>query len=182
VTDELAKPVNLEVEQAVLGTLLSDSAGLLWPQVSGLLSADHFSEPIHARIFEAFATLSRAGKSATAFTLKNHFENDATLSDIGGLEYLARLVASAAPAISLKSHAELLRDLAARRSAIEAAHILITEASTVAVGDDFRPALAFHVEGMQRLFDDGTSRKTNYSLGEASNSRHRPLHRRLTSR
>jgi replicative DNA helicase len=130
VTDELAKPVNLEVEQAVLGTLLSDSAGLL----SGLLSADHFSEPIHARIFEAFATLSRAGKSATAFTLKNHFENDATLSDIGGLEYLARLVASAAPAISLKSHAELLRDLAARRSAIEAAHILITEASTVGVG------------------------------------------------
>ncbi|MBZ0262980.1 MAG: AAA family ATPase [Hyphomicrobiales bacterium] len=161
-------PVNIEVEQGLLGTLLSDTSGTLWPQVSGLLRPEHFHEPLHARIFDAIASLASGGKVASAFTLQNAFAKDETLNELGGTGYLARLVASAAPAISLKSHAELLRDLTARRVVIEAATKLITDADTVSVGDTFRPVLASHVEAMQALFDNGATRKTTSTLGEAT--------------
>ncbi|MBZ0216947.1 MAG: hypothetical protein K8F25_10375, partial [Fimbriimonadaceae bacterium] len=146
-------PSNIDVEQALLGTLLSDTSATLWPQITGLLKPDHFHDPLHARIFEAIASLASAGKVASAFTLSNAFQRDETINDLGGVQYLAHLVASAAPASSLNSHAELLRDLAARRSAIEKATQLIADADTVTVGETFRPMLASHVEAMQALFD-----------------------------
>ena len=170
-------PVNIEVEQGLLGTLLSDTSGMLWPQVSGLLKPDHFQEPLHARIFDAIASLATAGKVASAFTLQNAFAKDETLNELGGTGYLARLVASAAPAISLKSHSELLRDLAARRVAIEAATKLITDADTVTIDETFRPTLAAHVEAMQALFDNGSTRKTTATLGEAASAMVERVHR-----
>ena len=119
---EMRGPTNLEAEQAVLGSLLSDSGSpMYWPQV-GLLSPEHFSEPIHSRIFDAITKLCSAGKPATPLTLKSAFEHDETLQEIGGFVYLARLMASAIPLLSLRPHVELLRDLAARRVVIEAAH------------------------------------------------------------
>ena len=130
-------PNNLEAEQAVLGSLLTDTALIYWPQVAGVLAPDHFSEPIHARIFEAIATLSRAGKPASAMTLKNVFDRDETLKEIGGTVYLARLMASAIPLLSLRPHVELLRDLAARRTVIEAANKLIIDAEAVTVDETF---------------------------------------------
>jgi replicative DNA helicase len=161
-------PSNLEAEQAVLGSLLSDGGLIYWPQVSGLLSPDHFSEAIHSRIFEAIATLSTAGKPASAMTLKNVFEKDETLKEIGGTVYLARLMASAIPMLSLRPHVELLRDLAARRVVIDAANQLITDADNVTADETFRPVLASHVEAMQALFDNGSTRKTTSTLAEAS--------------
>jgi replicative DNA helicase len=151
-----------------LGSLLTDTALIYWPQVAGLLTPDHFSEAIHSRIFEAIATLSGAGKPASAMTLKNVFEKDETLKEIGGTVYLARLMASAIPLLSLRPHVELLRDLAARRTVIEAANQLITDADNVTADETFRPVLASHVESMQALFDDGATRKTTSTLGEAS--------------
>ncbi|HUQ36674.1 MAG TPA: DnaB-like helicase C-terminal domain-containing protein [Aestuariivirga sp.] len=161
-------PSNLEVEQAVLGSLLSDNALMYWPQVSGLLAPDHFAEPVHSRIFNALSTLCSAGKPATPLTLKSAFEKDETLQEIGGFVYLARLMSSAVPLLSLRPHAELLRDLSARRVVIEAATKLIEDAGTVTIDETFRPTLASHVEAMQALFDDGSTRKTTYTLAEAS--------------
>jgi replicative DNA helicase len=160
-------PTNLEAEQAVLGSLLSDTALIYWPQVSGLLTPDHFSDPLHSRIFNAIATLCLAGKPATPLTLKTAFEHDETLKELGGFVYLARLMASAIPMLSLRPHVELLRDLAARRVVIDAATQLITDADNVTVDETFRPVLANHVEAMQALFDNGATRKTTATLGEA---------------
>jgi replicative DNA helicase len=161
-------PSNIEIEQAVLGSLLSDTSLMYWPQVSGLLMPEHFSEPIHSRIYDAIATLTTAGKPASAMTLKNVFEKDETLKEIGGVVYLARLMTSAVPLLSLRPHAELLRDLHARRTVIEAAHKLIAEADSVPADETFRPVLASHVEAMQALFDNGATRKTTSTLAEAS--------------
>lgn len=161
-------PSNLEVEQAVLGSLLSDSGLTYWPQVAGLLAPDHFAEPVHSRIFNAIATLCSAGKPATPLTLKSAFEKDETLQEIGGFVYLSRLMSSAVPLLSLRPHAELLRDLSARRVVIEAATKLIEDAGTVTVDETFRPTLANHVEAMQALFENGSTRKTTATLGEAS--------------
>jgi replicative DNA helicase len=94
---------NIEIEQAVLGSLIGDTSGMLWPQVSSNLKAEHFAEPVHARLFEAVASLSSAGKSATPMMLKTYFARDNTLNEIGGVKYLASLVAQSTPRPSPES-------------------------------------------------------------------------------
>src|SRR5215210_7518805 len=89
------QPHNIEAEQALLGALLSDSASL-WPQLRGQLKPAHFFEPLHARLYGAIDTLAVAGKVASFITVKNGFEQDETLAEIGGTTYLAKLVANAA--------------------------------------------------------------------------------------
>jgi hypothetical protein len=81
------------------------------------------------------------GKVASLITIKNAFDQDQTLAEIGGIKYLAQLVAHAASPMSAKAYADLLCELAARRSAITAARELIAEASTIAAHESFRPAI-----------------------------------------
>jgi replicative DNA helicase len=91
-------PQNLEAEQALLGAILANNEAA--DRVTTFLGPEHFSEAVHARIYEASTTLIRMGKLASAVTLKNHFENDQSLKEIGGPAYLARLAASATTIIN----------------------------------------------------------------------------------
>ena len=163
----MSQPENLEVEQALLGALISDRAGQCLPQLVGL-SPDHFSEPVHARIFDAIQKLNAKGTFTGALGLKSYFEADASLADIGGTAYLANLAANAGPVLSLKSHAALIRDLSARRQAIASSGTLAAQAANVNVNEPFRPVLAEHINSLQSLFDGGSERKTSFTIGEAS--------------
>ena len=165
--EPLLPPHNTEAEQGLIGALLADSA-TTWPLVRAALKPAHFFEPVHSRLYEAIDILASAGKIASPVTVKNAFDKDETLAEIGGSQYLAQLVSHAALRASLKDYAELLRDLAARRSAMTAAQDLITDASTIAAHEPFRPAIASHIHEMQQLFDDGSERRTSFTLGEAS--------------
>ena len=160
---------NIEAEQGILGALLADCPGS-WPLIGQLLKPDHFAEHIHARIYAAIESLARAGKPASPITIKNLFDEDATLQEIGGMQYIARLVTIAAPRASLRAYTEVIRDLAARRAAIAAAGDLADEVGAVRLDQSVRPLIANHIETMQRLFDDGSERRTSFTLGEASNS------------
>jgi len=110
-------PHNLEAEQALLGAILvnNDAAD----KVSGFLEPEHFSEAVHARIYEAASGLIRAGKLASPVTLKTYFERDETLAEIGGPAYLARLAAAATTIINAEEYARAIYELATRRRLIE---------------------------------------------------------------
>ena len=75
-------PHNLEAEQALLGAILVNNEAC--DRVSSFLLPDHFSEAVHARIYEAASTLIRIGKLASPITLKTYFDSDATMKEIGG--------------------------------------------------------------------------------------------------
>jgi replicative DNA helicase len=111
--------------------------------------------------------MAAAGKIASVITIKNTFDQDESLAEIGGTKYLAQLAGNAASPISANAYADLLCDLAARRSAMTAARELISEASTIAGHESFRPAIASHIHEMQRLFDRGGGQRTSFSIGEA---------------
>ena len=83
------------------------------------MSPIHFYEPLHARIYEAAATLIRAGKLASPVTLKTYFDGDEALSEIGGPAYLARLAASATTIINADEYGRTIYELAQRRRLIE---------------------------------------------------------------
>ncbi len=119
-------PQNLEAEQALLGAILSNNEAS--DRVSNFLTADHFSEAVHSRIYEAATTLIRMGKLATAVTLKSHFENDATLKEIGGTAYLGRLAASATTIINAEEYGRTIYELAQRRKLIGIGTDVVNEA------------------------------------------------------
>ncbi|MCA0432351.1 MAG: replicative DNA helicase [Proteobacteria bacterium] len=109
-------PHNIEAEQALLGAILTNNEAC--DRVSAFLNAEHFFEPVHARIYEAAASLVRMGKLATPVTLKSYFDNDATLKEIGGPVYLARLAASATTIINAEEYGRSIHELAQRRKLI----------------------------------------------------------------
>jgi len=110
------QPHNIEAEQALLGAILINNEAC--DRVSGFLEPHHFFEPLHARIFEAAATLIRAGKLVTPVTLKSYFDNDETLAEIGGAPYLAKLAAAATTIINTEEYGRTVYDLAVRRQLI----------------------------------------------------------------
>ncbi len=111
---------------ALLGAILANNDAA--DRVSNFLGPEHFSEAVHARIFEAATTLIRMGKLASPVTLKNHFENDATLKEIGGPSYLARLAASATTIINAEEYGRTVYELAQRRKLIAIGTEVVNEA------------------------------------------------------
>ncbi len=126
--DQLSRlpPQNLEAEQALLGAILSNNEAA--DRVTQFLAPEHFSEAVHARIYEAATTLIRLGKLASPVTLKTHFENDQTLKEIGGPVYLARLAASATTIINADEYGRMIFELAQRRKLIALGTDVVNEA------------------------------------------------------
>ncbi|MCB1435219.1 MAG: replicative DNA helicase, partial [Alphaproteobacteria bacterium] len=119
-------PHNLEAEQALLGAILVNNEAC--DRVSAFLMPEHFFEPLHARIFEAASTLIKIGKLASPVTLKTHFDSDATLKEVGGTAYLARLAASATTIINAEEYGRAVYELAQRRKLIGVGTDLVNEA------------------------------------------------------
>lgn len=118
-------PASIEVEQAVLGTLLvnPDSLGA----VLGFLEPDHFFEPTHQVVYETIRNLAREGRRVSAVTIGSHLPADLAIGETTLGAYVAHLAASAAVGFDPESLARELVDLWIRRS-------------LVAVADDVRDA------------------------------------------
>lgn len=125
VTDSYRSPPhNIEAEQALLGAILVNNEAC--DRVSSFLDPSHFFEAVHARIYEAAATLIRAGKLASPVTLKTYFERDETLKEIGGSAYLARLAAAATTIINAEEYGRAIYELAQRRKLIDIGTDIVT--------------------------------------------------------
>src|SRR6202021_2396546 len=91
-------PGNTEIEQALLGAIFRNS--LAHGRVSDFLEPDHFGNAVHARIYAAIGKLIERGQLANPVTLKNLFDQDGALAEIGGAQYLVRLADAAATIIN----------------------------------------------------------------------------------
>lgn len=124
-------PQSLEAEQAVLGAILFDNETL--HRITPALAARHFYDPVHGRIFAACAELIHAGGLADGLTLKDRFAADGGLAQIGGAEYLMRLMECAAPlSAQAQAYAELVTEMARRRALV----LALREAEAKALAGD----------------------------------------------
>ena len=90
-------PYDIDVEQALLGAIIVDNRAA--EKISALLRSEHFYDPLHQRLFEAMLTgFERGGMVISPLTLHAQLKADPGLIEVGGMAYLANLVA-AAPAI-----------------------------------------------------------------------------------
>lgn len=119
-------PFNLEAEQAVLGAVLVNNESI--NRVAEYLTPELFYEPVHVRIYDAILKIIDRGLVATPVTLKNYFDKDQALSDIGGAEYLAKLAGRATAIINLEAYGKLIYDLSVRRKLIEIGEDVVNNA------------------------------------------------------
>ena len=85
---ENKQPANLEAEQALLGSILVNND--IIDEVSNIINASIFYDPAHIKIYEVIQSLNSKGMIANPITLKNYFEKDNMLNDVGGTEYLVK--------------------------------------------------------------------------------------------
>lgn len=109
-------PSNILAEQALLGALLSNNEHVT--KFGDFLIAEHFYEPVHQRIYQAVVNTYERGLVANPVTLKNLFDKDEALSELGGGGYLVKLVGMVTSIINVKAYAQTIYDLAMRRSLI----------------------------------------------------------------
>jgi len=120
-------PYDIEIEQALLGSILVDNRAL--ETVSALLKPEHFYDPLHQRLFEAMAAAAeRGGMVVTPLTLHAALKSDPGLLEVGGLDYLKGL-ADAAPALpNVRDYARILHETAVRRALIRIGEDIVNTA------------------------------------------------------
>lgn len=141
-------PHNLDAEQGLLGSLLVDNR--VTEKMGDFLKPVHFFMPAHQRIFESILTLIERGQNASPVTLKNYFENDADLSDVGGAAYLADLAANVVSVINTGDYARTIYELYLRRQLISLGEDVVNEAFEHSLDSD---AMSTVERAESRLFE-----------------------------
>jgi replicative DNA helicase len=127
--EDIAALTSPEAEQGLLGTILRDNQ--TFHSVIEIIRPADFGVPVHGRIFDAISRLIDRGHVADPITLKNVFDQDGSLTEIGGSQYLARLAASAVTLLNADTYASMIKDLALRRAIVVASDELKTNAFRV---------------------------------------------------
>lgn len=145
-------PYNTEAEQALLGAILINNAAYL--RVSEFLQPEHFGNAVHGRIFAAVGKLLARGQIANPVTLKNLFDQDGALTEIGGAQYLARLAAEAVTIINAEDYGRAVQDLYLRRELITVGEDVVNDAFRQDLDDPARDQIE---RAEKKLFDLATT-------------------------
>jgi replicative DNA helicase len=153
---QIGPPHNIEAEQALLGALLVNND--VYDRVSGIVQAEHFHEPVHARIFEAAESRIKKNALASPVTLKAFLEEDEGLRALGGPAYLARLAGAAISLYAARDYAQLVYDLAIRRDLIRIGQEIAEKAGRMELDSEPKDQI---VEAEQALYQLGEQGKVD---------------------
>ncbi|MGB2195189.1 MAG: replicative DNA helicase [Planktomarina sp.] len=143
----LGVPHSIEAEQQLLGAILTNND--LFDRIAQILRAEHFYDPVHARIFETAAARIAKNNLASPVTLKAFLEDDAGLAELGGPAYLMRLAGAAISSFAVRDYAEMIYDLAIRRELIDVGNEIAAKAARVDVQSEPKEQI---VEAEQKLY------------------------------
>src|SRR6201996_7665954 len=148
-------PHNTEAEQALLGAILANNQ--VYDKVNEFLRPEHFADALHGRIYEAIGKLIQRGQIANPVTLKNLFDQDGALAEIGGAQYLVLLAGAAVTIINAEDYGRHIHDLALRRQLIVLGEDVVNDAFRQDLDD---PALQQIERVEKKLFDLATTGQT----------------------
>ena len=140
-------PHSVEAEQQLLGAVLTNND--VYDRVASIIGAQHFYDPVHARIYEIAAARIAKNQLASPVTLKAFMEDHEGLKELGGPAYLARLAGAAISAFAVRDYAQMIYDLAIRRQLIGLGRDISDKAAQVDVSSEPREQI---VEAEQQLY------------------------------
>ena len=110
------QPSNLEAEQALLGSILVNND--IIDEISNIINPTSFYDPAHTKIYEVIETLNNKGMIANPITLKNYFERDNMLNEVGGTEYLVKLTRFSGSTKQAIDYAKVIHEMYLRRELV----------------------------------------------------------------
>ena len=110
------QPSNIEAEQAFLGSVLVNND--IIDEISTIVSSSIFYDPAHVKIYEVIESLNNKGMIANPITLKNYFEKDNMLNEVGGTEYLVKLTRFSGSAKQAVDYAKIIHEMYLRRELV----------------------------------------------------------------
>ncbi len=148
-------PHSIEAEQQLLGAILTNND--IYDRVASIISAQHFYDPVHARIYEIAAARIAKNNLASPVTLKAFMEDDEGLKELGGPAYLARLAGAAVSSFAVRDYAQMIYDLAIRRDLISLGRDISAKASKVDVANEPREQIVEAEQALYKLAEQGNS-------------------------
>ena len=125
---EKKMPCNIEAEQAVIGSILVSND--IYDEISPIIDAQKFFDPIHVKIFTTIEILISKGLLANPITLKNHFENNEGLKELGGQEYLIKITKFSTTSVKQATdYANIIHEMHVRRELIKISESVLGEAT-----------------------------------------------------
>ena len=110
------QPSNIEAEQALLGSILVNND--IIDEISTIVSSSIFYDPAHVKIYEVIESLNNKGMIANPITLKNYFEKDNMLNEVGGTEYLVKLTRYSGSAKQAVDYSKIIHEMYLRRELV----------------------------------------------------------------
>ncbi len=114
---------SLEAEEAVLGAVLYNPD--LLTELIPMLEVRDFTLPKHRKIWEAIVRLHNQGKAVDLVTVTEALAEDGALEEVGGPAYLARLMQKVPSTQHALAYAQVVEEMAIRRSMIAAAQRMV---------------------------------------------------------
>ncbi len=119
-------PSNIEAEQALIGSILINND--IIDEISNIVNHKNFYDPLHSKIYNLIENLHNKGMIANPITLKNSFENDTALSEIGGTEYLVKLTRFSSSVKQSIDYAKIVHEKFVKRELVQISETLSDEA------------------------------------------------------
>tara|TARA_A100001015_G_scaffold256535_1_gene298621 strand:- start:1641 stop:3068 length:1428 start_codon:yes stop_codon:yes gene_type:complete len=143
------QPSNLEAEQALLGSILVNND--IIDEISTIINPDIFYDPAHVKIYEVIESLNNKGMIANPITLKNFFEKDNMLNEVGGTEYLVKLTRFSGSIKQAIDYAKIIHEMYLRRELVMVSDKL--SADTINASNDEKNAEKIIEETEKSLYD-----------------------------
>jgi len=126
--NEKSMPCNVEAEQALIGSILVSNE--IFDEITPIIDSKKFFDPIHSKIFETIEMLISKGLLANPITLKNHFENNEGLKELGGQEYLVKITKFSTTSIKqCLDYANIVHEMHLRRELIKISESVLNQVS-----------------------------------------------------
>ena len=110
-------PQNIEVEQSILGAILLENEALP-KSLEVLRDESFFYRDSHRKIFAAIIDLFEKNQPVDVMTLNEQLKKKNQLEEVGGLDYIASLVASTPTAANIQYHSRIVKEKAILRKLI----------------------------------------------------------------
>ena len=113
-------PSNIEAEQHLLGSVLVNND--IIDEIANIINSEKFYDPAHIKIYEVIENLNSKGMVANPITLKNYFEKNQGLDDVGGVEYLVKLTRFSSSIKQAIDYAKIVHENYVKRELIQISH------------------------------------------------------------
>jgi replicative DNA helicase len=162
-------PFNTEAEQYILGAVINNNENV--NKIADFLLPEHFYEPVHQKIYQTILNFFDKGIPANAVTMKNHFEGDESLKEVGGATYLLKLSGFASGIINVREYAQMVYNMFVARQLIDIGEDMVNDAFKTTGEDTANLQIEKSEQKLFTLASEGVS-ESNFtqiktSLGKA---------------